>query len=100
MPFVHITKRMSATRPADVNHFSPLITHSSPSRTAWVLNRLGSEPPWGSVIEYAENMSWFSSGSSHRFFCSLGAEGGEHLHVAGVGGGGAEHLRGRPGSGR
>ena len=70
MPFVHITKRMSATRPAEVNHFSPLITHSSPSRTAWVLNRLGSEPPCGSVIEYAENMSWLSSGSSHRFFCS------------------------------
>ncbi len=51
MPLVHITKRMSATRPALVNHFSPLITHSSPSRTAWVRNRLGSDPPWGSVIE-------------------------------------------------
>lgn len=70
MPLVHITKRMSATRPAEVNHFSPLMTHSSPSRTAWVLNRLGSDPPCGSVIEYAENMSWLSSGSSHRFFCS------------------------------
>jgi hypothetical protein len=33
MPFVHITKRMSATRPALVNHFSPLMT-SSPSRVA------------------------------------------------------------------
>ena len=51
IPFVHITKSRSATRPADVNHFSPLITHSSPSRTAVVLNSVGSEPPWGSVIE-------------------------------------------------
>ena len=70
MPLVHITKRMSATRPALVNHFSPLITHSSPSLTAWVLKRLGSEPPCGSVIEYADHISWFSIGSSHRFFCS------------------------------
>ena len=37
---------------------------------AWVLNRFGSEPPCGSVIEYAENISWLSSGSSQRFFCS------------------------------
>ena len=45
MPFVHMTKRMSATRPALVNHFSPLMTHSSPSRVADVLKRFGSEPP-------------------------------------------------------
>ena len=51
IPLVHITKMMSACRPALVNHFSPLMTHSSPSRTAWVVNRFGSEPPWGSVIE-------------------------------------------------
>src|SRR5690242_21194682 len=41
MPFVHMTNSRSATRPALVNHFSPLITHSSPSRTAWVLNKIG-----------------------------------------------------------
>ena len=70
MPLVHITNSRSATRPAEVNHFSPLITHSSPSCMAWVLNRFGSLPPCGSVIENAENMSWLSSGSSHRFFCS------------------------------
>ena len=69
MPFVHITKRMSATRPALVNHFSPVMTHSSPSRTACVLNRFGSDPPCGSVIEYADHISWFSMGSSQRFFC-------------------------------
>jgi len=70
MPLTHITNSRSATRPAEVNHFSPLMIHSSPSRSAWVLNRFGSLPPCGSVIEYAENMSWLSSGSSQRFFCS------------------------------
>ena len=70
MPFVHITKRMSATRPALVNHFSPLMTHSSPSRTACVLNRFGSDPPCGSVIEYADHISWLSIGLSQRSFCS------------------------------
>ena len=70
MPFVHMTKRMSATRPPELNHFSPLMTHWSPSRTAWVLNRFGSEPPCGSVIEYAEKISWFRSGLSQRSFCA------------------------------
>ena len=51
MPLVHITNSRSAIRLAEVNHFSPLMTHSSPSRTAAVLNRLGSEPPCGSVME-------------------------------------------------
>jgi hypothetical protein len=51
MPLVHITKMMSALAPALVNHFSPVITHSSPSLVACVRNRLGSEPPCGSVIE-------------------------------------------------
>ena len=51
IPFVHITKMMSALAPALVNHFSPLMTHSSPSRSALVLNRFGSDPPCGSVIE-------------------------------------------------
>ena len=51
MPLVHITKMMSARAPALVNHFSPLITHSSPSRVACVRNSDGSDPPCGSVIE-------------------------------------------------
>jgi len=50
--------------------FSPLITHSSPSLTAWVVNRLGSDPPWGSVIEYADHSSWLSIGVSQRSFWS------------------------------
>ena len=48
MPLVHITNRMSAARPALVNHFSPLITHSSPSRTALVRSDARSEPEPGS----------------------------------------------------
>ena len=51
IPLVHITKMMSARAPALVNHFSPVMTHSSPSRSARVLNRFGSDPPCGSVIE-------------------------------------------------
>jgi hypothetical protein len=70
MPLVHITKMMSAREPALVNHFSPVMTHSSPSRTAWVWNSVGSEPPCGSVMEYAENSSWFSNGYSQRCFCA------------------------------
>ncbi len=44
------------------------MTHSSPSRVAYVLKRFGSDPPCGSVIEYAENISWFMSGVSQRSF--------------------------------
>ena len=47
----------------DENHFSPLITHSSPSSSARVTNPVGSEPPRGSVIENAETTSLRSSGS-------------------------------------
>ena len=51
-------------RPA-VNHFSPVMTHSSPSRTAR-LEQVRSDLPCGSVIEYADQISWFSMGSSQR----------------------------------
>ncbi len=40
----HITMRKSATDPLEVNHLCPLITHSSPSRTAVVAIRVGSAP--------------------------------------------------------
>ena len=50
-----ITIRKSATDPLVVNHLCPLITHSSPSRTADVVNSVGSDPAvLGSVIEKAE----------------------------------------------
>ncbi len=54
--------RNSAHLAFEENHFSPLITHSSPSRTASVVNTLGSEPPWGSVIEKQENIVPSSNG--------------------------------------
>ena len=59
MPWVGLTSglvtamtiRNEAKRAFEVNHFYPLITQSSPSRTALVVNILGSAPAWGSVIE-------------------------------------------------
>jgi hypothetical protein len=44
MPLTHITNSRPTTRPAEMNHFSPLMIHSSPSRSARVLNRFGSLP--------------------------------------------------------
>ncbi len=55
--------RNDAKRAFDENHFSPLITQSSPSRTALVVNTFGSAPPCGSVIEKQETISSSSSGS-------------------------------------
>ena len=53
-----ITIRKSATDPLDVNHLCPLMTHSSPSRTAEVFNSVGSDPAVsGSVMEKAERSS-------------------------------------------
>ena len=50
-------------RAKEENHFSPLITHSSPSGTADVVKTLGSEPPWGSVMEKHETIRLSSKGS-------------------------------------
>ena len=55
--------RNEAKLACDENHFSPLMTHSSPSSSARTTNCVGSEPPWGSVIENAETISLRSSGS-------------------------------------
>ena len=46
-----ITIRNDAVFAFDEKYFQPLITHSSPSLTARVLNSVGSAPAWGSVIE-------------------------------------------------
>ena len=46
-----ITMKNDACRALVENHFSPLITHESPSRSARVTNKPGSDPPCGSVIE-------------------------------------------------
>ena len=95
MPFVHITKRMSATRPALVNHFSPLMTHSSPSLLGVRLEqvRVGAALRLGHRVRRPHLLV------EHRLEPALlllvGAVRGEHLHVAGVGRGRAEHLRRR-----
>jgi hypothetical protein len=58
-----ITIRKSAIDPLEVNHLRPLMTHSSPSRSARVFSCVGSEPAVsGSVIENAERRSPASSG--------------------------------------
>ena len=46
-----MTMRKMAVRALEEKNFHPLMTHSSPSRTARVVNCLGSDPAWGSVIE-------------------------------------------------
>ena len=43
------TQTMSASPPLVMKHFSPLMTHSSPSLTAVVRTLEASEPDWGSV---------------------------------------------------
>ena len=67
----HMTMKKSASMPLDVNHLWPLMTQSSPSRTAEVSRDRGSEPGlWGSVIEKPDSISPSMSGSSHCCFCS------------------------------
>ncbi len=46
-----MTIRNDAVFALDEKYFQPLITQSSPSRTALVVNWVGSAPPCGSVIE-------------------------------------------------
>ncbi len=67
---IAMTMRNDAYRACEENHLSPLITHSSPSRTAVVVNTFGSAPPCGSVIEKHETMSLSSNGLRKRSFCS------------------------------
>ena len=65
-----MTMKNAAVLALEEKNFSPVITHSSPSRTARVLNCVGSAPPSGSVIEKQENTSPSSSGRRYRSFCS------------------------------
>ena len=59
----HMTIRKSQIDAFDENHLCPLMTHSSPSRTALVVSSVGSAPAPGSVIEKHERSSPDSSGS-------------------------------------
>ena len=61
----------AAPSAALVYHLWPLITHSSPSRTARVRRLTGSAPDTsGSVMEKQERISPATSGLSQRSFCS------------------------------
>jgi hypothetical protein len=46
-----MTMRNAAVLALEEKNFHPLMTQSPPSRTASVVNRVGSEPACGSVIE-------------------------------------------------
>ena len=46
-----MTMRNEAVLALDEKYFHPLMTHSSPSLTACVLNSVGSAPACGSVME-------------------------------------------------
>ena len=46
-----MTIKNDAVLAFEEKNFQPLMTHSSPSFTAWVLNIVGSAPACGSVIE-------------------------------------------------
>jgi hypothetical protein len=46
-----MTIRNDAVEALEEKYFQPLMTQSSPSRAARVSNTVGSDPPWGSVIE-------------------------------------------------
>jgi hypothetical protein len=59
------TVRKDAKLACPENHFLPLSTHPSPSRSARVTNCGGSEPPCGSVIENADTISLRRSGSRY-----------------------------------
>jgi hypothetical protein len=66
-----MTMKKSASRPLEVNHLWPLITHSSPSRTALVRMERGSDPAFsGSVMENPDCMVPSTRGRSHFSFCS------------------------------
>ena len=69
-PVRAITTRKSAIEAFDENHLCPLSTHSSPSRTAVVLSRVGSAPAVGSVIEKHERNLPSRSGCIQRSFWS------------------------------
>src|SRR5215213_9145433 len=66
---LHMTIRKSLIDAFELNHLCPLMTHSSPSSTAWVVSSVGSAPAPGSVIEKQLRISPASSGCIHFFFC-------------------------------
>src|SRR6478735_7217397 len=64
------TMKNDATDAFDDQYLRPLMTQSSASRTALVVNTRGSDPPCGSVIEKVEKISPDSRPVRYRSFCS------------------------------
>ena len=64
------TTTRSAQPPLVMKVLAPLITQSSPSRTAVVFRFARSEPPPGSVIPIAVSSSPVQNAGSQRCFCS------------------------------
>ncbi|MNJ53934.1 hypothetical protein D3C77_493530 [compost metagenome] len=67
---LHTTTTMSQDRPLLMKVLLPLITHSSPSRTAVVRMALRSEPVPGSVMATASTVSPVQIFGSHCCFCA------------------------------
>jgi len=72
-----LAMRMANLAPfaAEMNHLCPLMTHSSPSGTAWVRMRVGSEPATsGSVMAKHDDETPSQSGRRYFSFCSSVAQ--------------------------
>ena len=65
-----VTSRVMSVPELVMNALVPLMTHSSPSRTARVRGLPASEPPPGSVSPNAASASPLHSRGSHSRFCS------------------------------
>ena len=85
--------RNSAKLAWDENHFSPLITHSSPSRSARVTNPVGSEPPLRLRHRVRRDHVLREQRLEVPLLQFVGAVVGEDLGVAGVRCLAAEHDR-------
>ena len=81
----HITIRKSLIDAFDENHLWPLMTHSSPSRTAGVVSSVGSAPAPGSVIEKQRADLAVEQRLHPLLLLLVGAADGDQLGVAGVG---------------
>ena len=67
---VTVTSAVMSVPELVMKHLEPLITHSSPSRTAVVRVPPASDPPSGSVSPNAPSASPEQSLGSHCCFCS------------------------------
>ena len=67
-PVRAITTKISVSPAPEINIFEPLITYSSPSRTALVFNDAASEPEPGSVKQYDASNSPITNCSTYLSF--------------------------------